>query len=1066
MAAGRWILGAASAAVLALCGAGAAQAVDAGAPPSPALWGDLHWRLLGPFRAGWGEMVEGIPSRPNTYLFGASGGGIWRTDDAGRTWRSIFDKGPAPVGAIAIAPSNPDVIYAGTGQPEPRYDVAAGEGVFRSDDGGKSWRSLGLADTKYIGRIWVSPTDPNTVVVGAVGHFFGPSPARGVFRSTDGGKTWTQTLKIDDATGVADLASDPKDPNVLFAASWTARQYPWQSYFTKVAGTGSALWRSSDGGATWTRLGGAGWPTGPLGRISVATARTAKGLRLYAVIDSDEHGGLWRSDDGGASWTRVNKSDAFTSWYQSRVTVDPADPDVVWLVGQSIRRCTEGGAKCEIFKGAPGGDDYHHIWINPLHPDHIATASDQGTVISVDGGRSWSSWYNQPTGQFYHLAADNRFPYWIYSGQQDSGTVGIASRSDYGQLTFRDWNPVGGDERDYDVPDQTDPNIVYGTGLGGHVSKWDARTGQVQNIAPWPVSSYGKRPTLYKYHYLWVTPLAASQTGTPTIYLGAQVLFASTDRGEHWSVISPDLTGKVEGAKRCGGDVALADARPCGYGGIWTIAPSSRHAGEIWVGADDGLVHVTRDGGKSWADVTPPGIPAWAKISSIDVSAAEDDVAYVTVDGQRLDDFQPHVFRTRDGGKSWTDISAGLPRGHFVDVVRADPVKPGLLYAGSDAAVFVSFDDGAHWSPLQQNLPTAWVRDLLVHGNDLVAGTQGRAIWALDDVSPLRQLTAQVAAEPAHLFTPATAVRVHPNNNKDTPLPPETPAGQNPPGGAVLDYWLGAPAKGAVEIDILDAKGRLVRRLTSTPEQRPDAEAYFSRLYVHPDPGLPRTAGHHRVVWDLHGERPHAINFDYSIAAIAGQDTPILPQGPWATPGEYTVVLKVDGHEQRAPLTIVEDPRVKATQADLDASLAFSDALEAKMKVSWRGYAEMAAAHEQLEKLAKSAQPAIAARARALAKATASVPNDQTSFGFTNGVLAGMETDLESADAAPLPAQREVFEDMSARIDAAWSKWTGVRDHDLAAFDAELKRAGLKPVVLPTGDRLKVEAPDGGQDLP
>ncbi len=1064
---GRKFTGAAAAAFLLLCGA--ASAADA--PPSPNQYADLHWRLVGPFRGGWAEMIEGIPDKPDSYLFAASGGGVWRTDDAGRTWRSVFDQDPAPVGALAIAPSNSDVIYAGTGQPEPRYDVAAGGGVFRSDDGGKSWRSLGLADTKYIGRIWVSPTDPNTVLVGALGHFFGPSQARGVFRSTDGGKTWSQTLKIDDWTGVVDLSSDPADPNTLFAASWTARQWPWQSYFTKTAGPNSGVWKSTDGGATWTRLGGKGWPAGPLGRVSVAAARTPKGLRLYAMIDSAENGGLWRSDDGGASWVRANKGGAFSSYYSSRITVDPRDPDVVWLVGQSVRRCTEGGAKCEIFRGSPGGDDYHFVWINPAHPDHMATGSDQGAAISVDGGKTWSDWYNQPTGQFYHVAADNRFPYWVYSGQQDSGTVGIASRSDYGQTTIREWTPVGGDERDYDVPDPTDPLIIYGSGLGGKVSKWDARTGQVENIAPWPVSSYGQRPTLFKYHYLWVTPLVTSQTGTPTLYLGAQVLFASTDRGKSWNVISPDLTGKTDKAQRCGGDVAIADAKACGYGGIWSIAPSPRHADEIWVGADDGLVNVTRDGGKSWKTVTPPGVADWAKIASIDVSPLEDGVAYVSVDAQRLDDFEPHVFRTRDGGATWTDISAGLPKGHFITALRADTVKPGLLFAGGDGGVSVSFDDGSTWGPLQQNLPNAWVRDLLVHGNDLVAGTQGRAIWILDDLTPLRQMSAANAAEPARLFTPAAAVRVHPNNNKDTPLAPETPMGQNPPAGAVIDYWLGRPAKSLL-VEIQDARGKVVRTLSSAPPKRPEANAYFTSIYVHPEAGLPTSAGHHRIVWDLHGERPHAMGYEYSIAAIAGQDTPLLPQGPFVPPGDYTIVLKADGREQRSPLKVTEDPRVSVSQADLDASWAFSAELAAKMATAWRGAGEVASVHEQLEKLEASlkGKPALAARAKALAKAIQPPGRDSAAshetFGFLNSVLGAMEADLESADAAPNGGQKAVFADTAPRIDAAWARWSAWKDKDLKAFNADLAKAGVKPVAIPAEDKLDAGDEDDGEDLP
>jgi photosystem II stability/assembly factor-like uncharacterized protein len=1014
-------------------------------------------------------MVQGVPGQPDSFLFAGAGGGIWRTDDAGRTWRAQFTDGPPPVGFLAIAPSNPDIIYAGTGQPEPRYDVAAGGGVYRSADGGKTWKALGLAETRYIGRIWVHPTDPNTLLVGAVGHFFGPNPERGVYRSTDGGASWTQTLKIDEHTGVSDLAADPRDPNVVFAASWTQRQWPWQSHFMPVAGENSALWRSGDGGVTWTRLGGKGWPTGPLGRISVAATHAGGGaLRLYAVVDSPDKGGLYRSDDGGASWTRVQSSREFTSWYQSRITIDPADPDTVYLVGQSIRKCTKGGTACEIFRGSPGGDDYHFVWIDPVHPGHMATASDQGTAISVDGGKTWSDWYNQPTGQFYHLATDNQFPYRIYSGQQDSGTVGIASRSDYGQITIRDWTPVGGDERDYDIPDPKDPQIVYSSGLGGRVSRWDARTGQVANVAPYPVSTYGKRQTATLHHFVWVTPLVSSITGPATLYLGGEVVFASKDRGDHWSIISPDLTGKMAGAQRCDGDVQVADAKACGYGGIWSIAPSPRHADEIWVGADDGMLSLTRDGGAHWTTITPPGVKDWWKIASIDVSALEDGVAYIAVDGQRLDDFQPHVFKTRDYGANWTEISAGLPAGHFASVVRADPVRKGLLYEGDDTSVHVSFDDGAHWQGLQQNLPTAWIRDLTVHGNDLIAATEGRAIWALDDVSPLRQLTPAIAAEPAHLFAPAMAYRVHPNNNKDTPLAPETPAGTNPPAGAIIDYWLGAAAKGPVTIEIRDAKGQVVRRLTSESQPRPNADAYFADIYVHPKPPLSTTPGMHRVAWDLHGARPRSIGFEYAIAAIAGQDTPALPEGPFAPPGDYTVVLKVDGKEQRAPLKLVEDPRVPATQADLEASWAFSQSLSRGMDKSWRGLGETSATHAQLEKLAKSlagSKPTLAAQAKALADAPAAAA-DRAAFGDANSVLAALEADAEGGDGPPLEAQKTVAAEAVDKIETTWAHWGAWRNHELAAFNAELKTAGLKPVVPPAEGQLKVEAPDEGQDLP
>ncbi|HET7316250.1 MAG TPA: hypothetical protein VFI88_02355, partial [Sphingomicrobium sp.] len=785
----------------------------AAAPVDPALYSSLHWRLLGPFRAGWAEMIQGVPGKPNSFLFGASGGGVWKTDDAGQTWTSLFDHGgSSAIGAIAIAPSNPDIIYAGGGQPEPRYDVQSGRGIYKSTDGGKTWTDLGLADTRYIGRIWVSPTDPNTVVVAAVGHFFGASDARGIYRSTDGGKTWSHPVAPGGFTGANDVVSDPANPRTLFASTWDARQWPWQSYFTEISGPGSGVWRSDDQGAHWRRLSGGGWPTGPLGRISLAATRSGGKVRVYAVIDSKANGGLWRSDDGGARWRRVNSEKAFASYYFNRVTVDPRNPDVVYLVGQSMRRCDQGGAHCVIFRGSPGGDDYHSIWVDPKDSGHMAEGSDQGAAVTVNGNRSWSSWYNQPTGQFYHLAADNRFPYWVYSGQQDSGTVAIASRSDYGAPNLRDWHPVGGDERDYDIPDPLDPSIVYGSGLGGRVSRWDARTGEVTDVSPWPVQNYGLRPTTVAHHFNWVTPLVASRTGPPAIYLGGEVVFKSSDRGANWSIISPDLVGKRAGATNCDGEVTLEAALPCGYGTITAIEPSPRSPGEIWTGSDSGIVSVTRDGGANWAQMTPPGIAPWSKVSSIDLSPLDPATAYLAVDAHRIDDWRPHVFRTHDGGRSWVEVARGLPPRQVVSSVRSDPVRPGLLYAGNETGVFVSFDDGDNWQPLRQNLPTAWARDLLVHGDDLIAATQGRAIWVLGDLALLRQLAAGAAPTQAHLFTPAVTYRVRFDNNHDTPLAPETPVGQNPPQGAVIDYWLGSAPKGPITLEIRDASGALVQR--------------------------------------------------------------------------------------------------------------------------------------------------------------------------------------------------------------------------------------------------------------
>lgn len=1047
---------------IAMLAAGAAWADGAASPYS-----ELHWRQVGPFRGGWATVVDGVPTQPDVFYFGGAGGGVWKTTDAGRTWHGLFQDGPAAsIGALAVSPSNPNVIYIGTGQPEPRYDIGAGLGVFKSVDGGAHWASLGLRNTRYVGRIWVDPKKPDVVLVGAQGHFFGPNDERGVYRSTDGGKTWTRTLWINDWTGVVDLTSDPKNPRIVFAAAWEVHQYPWLSYFTPAAGPGSAIYKSTDEGLTWHKLSGGGWPAGVLGRIGLAATHTAKGTRLYADIDSKQSAGLYRSDDGGAHWTKVNDEDAFTSYYASRLTVAPDNPDVVYTVGQSIRRCADGGKTCEIIRGAPGGDDYHHIWINPLHPDHIITGSDQGAAISVNDWASWSSWYNQPTGQFYHLATDNRFPYWIYSGQQDSGTVAIASRSDYGQITFRDWHPVGGDERDYDIPDPNDPDIVYATGLGGKVTRWDARTGQVADVSPSHEQNYGRRPTLSKYHYLWMTPMVGSNTGPASLYLGAQVLFRSQDRGNTWQVISGDLTGKSPDARNCDGDVSLIAAKACGYGVIAAIAPSPRHADEIWIGSDDGLIHLTQDAGAHWTDITPPGIAPWAKVSSLDVSAHEDGVAYASVDGHRIDDFQPHVWRTHDYGRSWTETDEGLPRDHFVDVVRADPVRSGLLYAGTDVGVYVSFDDGSHWQPLQQNLPTAWVTDLTVHGSDLIAATEGRAIWVLDDVAPLREIAGGVDGTATHLFAPAVAFRVHPNNNKDTPLPPETPVGQNPPAGAIIDYAIGKDATGPVTLDIRDSAGRIVRSYSSaSPPETASAVRYFEKGWIAPPQTLSAAPGLHRFVWDLHYERPDAIRYGYSIAALWHIGTPIVPEGPYVLPGRYSVELHVGDKSFSEPLQVLEDPRVPATPADLEALLQLSMKADAALGEATRGFREKAAVLKILDARFPADKTA-AALAPLIDQIRAKPAPGAATFEGAAGALGMTESALEEADVAPTPSQEQYVDDAIARLAAARHDWEAIKSGPLAGLNAALAHAGQKPIVVSDAALRAVEPPDEGEDLP
>ncbi|MFN7971072.1 MAG: hypothetical protein U0166_01770 [Acidobacteriota bacterium] len=1058
---------------LARCLVLACSAVAAADGVPDAMLQGLEWRLVGPFRGGWGTMAVGIPGRPNIYYTGTAGGGVWRTTDGGVTWQAIWDDVPASaVGAIALAPSNPDVIYVGTGHPEPRYDIAAGNGMYRSTDGGKSFTHAGLEATRHIGAIVVDPRDASIALVAAVGHFFGPNRERGVFRTTDGGTSWTQPLFIDADTGVVDLAADPVDPRIVLAASWTARTRPWLSYFTPLEGAGSGIHRSTDGGVTWERLAGNGWPDGNLGRIGLGVAHAGGDTRVYATVGGAA-GGLYRSDDRGARWQRVNDNAGFGSWYFARITVAPSDPDTLWVMGRSLSKSTDGGKTFTIVKGAPGGDDYHHLWIDPKDPDRMVTASDQGTVVTENGGKSWSSWYNQPTGQFYHLGADDLFPYGIYAGQQDSGTVRVASRSDYGGLTLRDWHPVGADERDDDLPVPADPGIVFGSGLGGRLSRWDARNGEVQNVAPWPVSTYGQRPTTVRYHYTWITPLTISPRAPHAIYLGAQVLFRSTDQGLHWDAISPDLSGKRDGAGPCDGDLAPVAAHDCGYGVVFSIAVSPRSDDEIWVGTDAGDVQMTLDAGRSWARVTPPALPVWGKVSSVDLSPLDPGTAYVAVDNHRQDDFGPHAFRTHDHGKTWTEIGHGMPKGDFVSVVRCDPVRRGLLYAGTDSSVLVSFDDGDRWQPLRLNLPTAQVRDLLVHGDDLIAATQGRALWVLDDVAPLREAGAPIAREAAHLFRPADAIRVRGNQNRDTPLPPEEPVAKNPPAGAIIDYWLAAPAKGTVAIEIRAADGRLVRRFASDdPPRATEPGRYFAGEWLKPPGPLPATAGAHRIAWDLRHPRPRALGYDYSIAAVRGVDTPLLPQGPLVLSGDYEVALVVDGKRLRAPLRVRPDPRIPEDPAAAQAALAFDLAVEDGLDRAFVLQGQLAAATRQAASQERRLGgdttfcDALAAFSRSTALLSPGDGEEAPGVGTIGGVLGALATDAEATDRTPTEPQQEVLALYTARLQSLTGTWRAIQAADLASLNATLRAAGLAEIRVPGADELGAPASDESEDVP
>jgi photosystem II stability/assembly factor-like uncharacterized protein len=942
----------------------------------------LRWRLLGPFRAGWALCAAGVPGDPTTFYFGAADGGVFRTRDAGITWQPLFDRyGSASVGALALAPSDAKVIWVGTGQVHQRWDIVSGDGVYRSEDGGETFTNVGLRDTRHIGRIWVDPRDAGRVLVAALGHVFGPNPERGVFRTEDGGRSWKKVLFKDADTGAVDLAADPEQPDTVYASLWQVRRHPWLDYFQPPIGPGSGIWKSDDAGRSWAPVGGRGLPQRPLGRIALAVGPGTGARRVYATIDAPEVGGLYRSDDGGASWTLANADRSLAGSYMNMVTTDPRDPDVVWVVGRSLRRSSDGGKTFTIFKGAPGGDDYHFLWIDPGEPRRMITGADQGAVVTLNGGRSWSSWYNQPTGQFYRIAADDRFPYRVYSGQQDSGTVSIPIRSNYGQITFRDWHPVGGDERDGDIPDPADPDVVYGAGLGGRLSKWDAKTGQVQNVSPWPVGTYGRRPQPGSFRYSWITPLAVSARAPHALYQGSQVLWRSLDGGKSWQTLSPDLTGARKDAPRCEGDVRVEDATACGYAVIFAIAPSPAADGVVWFGTDNGRVLLTRDDARTWRDVTPPGMGDWTKVNTIDASPGDPATAYVAADRHRLDDERPLAWRTHDFGATWTEIGRGLPSGAWLGVVRQDPKRKGLLYAGTSRGVHVSFDDGVSWQSLQLNLPTTGINDMVVKGEELAIATQGRGIWALDGVTPLRHLEAHALQSAAVFTPPAVAYRVAGSHNKDTPLPPEEPRAPNPPAGAVLDYFLPAAPAGPLTLEILGPGGEPVRRFRSDdPPERLAADAYFAELWRPAPAALPARTGHNRFVWDLRYARPRAHEYEYSIAALPGRPTPLLPQGPFVLPGTYEVRITGAGEERLTQkLTVAQDPRRRESAAELKALLDFQRQVIAA-----------------LERAVGSSKP----EARPVAE-----------------ILTALATDLEASDAPPTQPQRELLAQCVAKLE-------------------------------------------------
>jgi photosystem II stability/assembly factor-like uncharacterized protein len=969
----------------------AAQQLD------PSLYGGLHWRMIGPHRGGRTVAVSGVESQPNVYYFGGVGGGVWKSVNGGITWEPIFDSQPiASIGALTVAPSNPDVIYVGTGESDFRSNLTYGNGVYKSIDGGRTWKNIGLKDSQHISRIAVDPRNPDVVYIAAMGSAYGPSAERGVFRSTDGGANWQKVLFRSEDSGAIDITLDPDHPQTVWAALLHDRRPPWSAYPPETIS--GAIYKSNDGGNIWNPVKGGGLPEGDWGRVGLAVARGTHGQRVYALIDAKD-GGLFKSDDGGQTWLHTGTDQRIRGrlWYFGEIYVDPKNPDTVYLPNVSIYRSTDAGKTFVAIKGAPGGDDYHAMWIDPANPQRMIFGSDQGAGVSVDGGRTWSSWYNQPTAQFYHVAVDNEFPYHVYGAQQDSGSVYILSRGNDGSITFRDWHPAGAGESGYIAPDPADPNTIYGGGTYGELFRYDRRTGQAQIIAPDAVRTFGEAHP--EHRFTWTSPVVFSPQDPHTLYFGSQYVLRSTDRGNSWEAISPDLTGADPKASE-EGPLTVTNAKARGHGVVYTIAPSPMSAGQIWAGTDTGLIHLTRDFGKSWSNVTPPNLSDWSKISLIDASHFDAGTAYAAIDRHRLDDMGAYIYRTHDFGKSWTRINTGIPDGAYVRAVREDPVKKNLLFAGTELGVYFSINDGDSWQPLQLNLPVSPVHDLVIKDNDLVIATHGRAFWILDDISPLRQLNADMSS--AHLFVPATAMRIRANTNHDTPLPAEEPAGENPPPGAIFYYYLKSSAQGEVKLEVLDDEGRVVRSYSSKDQPfRPPTPPSFPMYWFNPPAPLAATAGMHRFLWDIRYSAPPVAQPGYSMSTAARTDTPREPEGPQALPGSYQVRLTVDGKAYTRPFKLVMDPRVKTPVEDLRRQFTVEDKLVDLIRKATAIIEEMHAAAQAHKVSAEDEQ-------KLFNPAGAALLRD----------LSQLLVAIDSADAAPTKQQLDAAAGMVVKADS------------------------------------------------
>ena len=1023
---------------------------------------ELRWRMIGPFRGGRTRAASGVPSQPNVFYVGQVNGGVWKSDDYGRTWTPIFDhESTQSIGAIAVAPSDPNVVYVASGEGLHRPDLSVGNGIYKSTDAGKTWTHLSLNDGFQIPALAIDPRDPNRVFAAVLGHPYGPNEERGLFRSTDGGKTWQKVIYKDENTGASDVEIDPSNPDVIYASMWEVREGPWEDK-NEVNGTGGGLFKSTDGGGTWRPLTN-GLPK-DLSQIYVAIAPTDP-RRLYATLGTASGTlAVYRSDDAGENWSKATDdprpSGRIGGGDLPIPRIDSKNADIVYSASTVTMRSDDGGKTWSGFRGAPGGDDYQNLWINPNDPNIILLVSDQGALVTVNGGASWSSWYNQPTAQIYHVAVTDTFPYRVCGGQQESGSVCISSRGNDGAITFREWHPVGVIEYGYVAPDPLDPDVIYGGGRS-EVSKFHWSTGQVQNVTPIPVRSA-------KYRTDRTEPLMFSPLDPHTLYFASNVLFKTTDGGNSWQTISSDLTRENPGVPASVGSLIPPGADKQ-RGVIYALAPSFKNINTLWAGTDDGLIWLTRDGGRKWNDITPPELTPWSKVTQISASHFDDNSVYASVSRFRINDLRPYIYRTHDSGKTWKPITSGLPDIGPVDTVREDPVRQGLLFAGTENSVWVSFDDGDRWQSLQLNLPHTSMRDLWIHDNDLIVATHGRSFWILDDISPLREASDSFATADAHLFAPAPARRVRRDTNTDTPLPPDEPAAANPPDGAIIDYYLAHASSARVTLEIIDAHGQVVRKFSSTDQPdvtEVDLKKQLIPLYwPRPFRTLPSEAGVHRWVWDLHYPAPDSARHEYPIAAIPG-DTPRYPLGPIALPGSYIARLTANGRTYTAPFTVKMDPRVSISTASLEKEFQLEMRLASLLTETSQAVLQAGSIRDPLQRLSQQStgptRDAVQAVQNKLvavlgAAGVAAPPADEITLVRVEGQTALLYGQLSQADAAPTASQSEACAATENDALDVMKRWNKFKTSDVPALNRILRDGGL-PEVHIESDPHKEEA--------